>query len=212
MTHTPAPHDTAPHDTPTDDAQEQRPDIAGATAAPSPSRPPQHGERRAVVGIGIALASLLFIAASGMLYLRWATVREPMCFFIVEASTALRGAEVTVDGVKLLKPHAITIGRGERFAIPFYLDYGTYTVRVTMNGETVVDTEVVLDQKMPYQRLDLTQLQLPASSSATSSPPSPPSPSWGLGGGFPTTTSSPLLPRETDGLPPLPSGDDGVLR
>ena len=58
-----------------------------------------------VVGIGIALAALLFIATAGLLYLRWATMREPMCVFIVEASEALRGAEVSVDGVKLVRPH-----------------------------------------------------------------------------------------------------------
>ena len=62
------------------------------------------------------------------------------------------------------------IGRGERFAIPFYLEYGVYAVRMTLNGATVVETDVNLDEKKPYQRLDLTRVSAPLPSAATTSP------------------------------------------
>jgi hypothetical protein len=159
MTQTPAPDETA-------DAQQQEP-----VAAP--------GERRALVRFGIALAAALFVAAAGVLYLRWATMREPMCVFIVEATDALRGAEVAVDGINIAEPHTATIGRGERFAIPFYLDYGTYTVRVTMNAVAIVETEVTLDHNRPYQKIDLKDVQAPpppaptTSSSSSSTPRAP---------------------------------------
>jgi hypothetical protein len=149
MTQTPAPHhadDAPPH---------EHPIVPGAA------------ERRVVVRFGIALASVLFVAAAGVLYLRWATMRDPMCVFIVEAPQTLRGAEVSVGGINIAKPHTATIGRGERFAIPFYLDYGRYTVRVTMNDVAVVDTEVVLDHAKPYQKIDLKDVQPPPPQPAT---------------------------------------------
>ena len=170
MTQTPAPHDAAT------DAEQ-----------PDQQHPPASApDRRAVVRVGIALAALLFLAASGVLYLRWATMREPMCVFIVEAPTTLRGAEVTVDGINIAKPHTATIGRGERFAIPFYLEYGTYRVRITMNGAGIGETEVVLSEDDPYQKLDLKDL----------APPLPPPA---------TTMSAPRPPVELDAAPGLTS-------
>ena len=132
-----------------------------AVPAAAPAAVPPPRERRLLVMVTIALATLLFLAASGLLYLRWATMREPTCIFIVEAPTSLRGAEVTVDGVKLFEPHTVTIGRGERFAIPFYLDYGIYNVRVTLNGATVMTTEVDLRREAPYQKIDLSRFPPP---------------------------------------------------
>jgi hypothetical protein len=175
MMQTPAPHhadDAPPHEHPN-----------GPGAA----------ERRAVVRFGIALASVLFVAAAGVLYLRWATMREPMCVFIVEAPLTLRGAEVSVAGINISKPHTATIGRGERFAIPFYLDYGRYTVRVTMNDVAVVETEVVLDHAKPYQKIDLKDVQPPV---PTTTPT--------------TSRSTDFLPAETDALRGvLPPGGSG---
>ena len=57
-------------------------EMSGQPHEEPPSAPE---EGRAVVRIGIALAALLFIGTSGLLYLRWATMREPKCIFIVEA-------------------------------------------------------------------------------------------------------------------------------
>lgn len=171
---------------------------------PARQEPPpaaQPGERRTLVGAGMTLAALLFIGAGGLLYLRWATMREPMCLLIIHASAALRGAEVTVDGVGLPKPHVATIGIGERFSIPFYLDYGTYSVQVAMDPEQepFVNTEVTLTRENPGRRLDL--------STVTPPPPSPRSPST-------APTTMPLSPmwmpsdatRDLPTLTPPPGG------
>ena len=140
-------------------------------APPTPVVPPTSvastapRERKMAVAVGITLAAVLFLATSGLLYLRWATMREPTCIFIVDAPPAMRGAEITVDGVKLLQPHTATIGTGERFVVPFYLDYGAYSVRVTLNGATVADTQVDLTPKDPYQKINLAQFPPPLATS-----------------------------------------------
>jgi hypothetical protein len=132
-----------------------------------PVKSPAPSERKMAVAVGIALAAVLFLATAGLLYLRWVTMREPTCIFIVDSPPAMRGAEVTVDGVKLLHPHTVTIGAGERFALPFYLDYGVYSVRVTLNGATVVDTQVDLTPKDPYQKINLAQFPPPTIAAST---------------------------------------------
>jgi len=173
MTQPPAAHET-----------QYEPQAAAVPSSPSsPSSPaaaaassPEPTERRTAVGIGIALASIVFVAAAGLLYVRWATMHEPTCIFIVQAPNSMRGAEVTVDGVKLLRPHTTMIGAGERFAIPFYLDYGTYSVRISMNDATLFERELTFDHDKPYQRLDLSQFS--PSSPSTRSAPATSSSSW----------------------------------
>ena len=181
MTQPPAAHES------NDQSQATGASPSPASPASPASVPPETShprERRLAVGIGIALAALVFVAAAGLLYLRWATMREPTCIFIVEASPSLRGAEVTVDGVKLVRAHKSTIGAGERFSIPFYLDYGTYSVRVTMNDAVVFESDVVFDEDRSYRRLDLTQYTPPPARAGQS--------------GAATTSSS------SSWLPPLP--------
>jgi hypothetical protein len=172
-------------DTPHDPSHPPSPTHEGGTRHAS--------ERRVLVTVTIALASLLFCATAGLLYYRWATMREPMCIFIVEAPPTFRGAEVTVDGVSLPGPHTGVIGRGERFAIPFYLDYGTYDVRVTLNEATVTEAVIVLTRERPWQRIDLSPLPLPrgAPKSSASGPSTSPSsaPVW--------------IPSETSDVPAL---------
>lgn len=146
-----------------------------------------------VVGVGITLAALLFVGTAGLLYLRWATMSEPRCVLIVDASVALRGAAVTVDGVGLPQPHVGTIGVGERFSLPFYLNYGTYSVAVAMpDQEPFVSAEVTLTREEPGRRLDLTKV----------APPPPPSPS-SPGTAPSTVPDAPWMPEATRGLPSL---------
>ena len=127
-----------------------------------------------MVMVTIALAALLFLVASGVLYVRWATMREPTCLLVVEAPAALRGAEVRVDDPRMIQPHLVTIGVGERFAIPFYLDYGRYSVRVTLKDATVLDTQVELTHDAPAKKIDLSQFPLPPAPSATTTAPTTP--------------------------------------
>jgi hypothetical protein len=119
----------------------------------------------------IALTVLLFIVTSGLLYYRWVTMVEPTCVLIVETAPSLRGAEVQVDGLTLPKPHKVIIGSGERFALPFYLEPGEYSVQVTMAGNTLYDRKVVLTRSAPGLRLDLLALKPLVTTSAPATAP-----------------------------------------
>jgi hypothetical protein len=147
----------------------ETPHSAGAPASGvSPAPVAGAHERRTFVRAAIAAALLLFLVAEAVLYYRWATVREPTCVLIVDASPALRGAEVTVDNPGLSAPHKVTIGDGGRYAIPFYVRHGTYTVEVKLNEAEVYRAEVVLTPAVPGKKLDLTQFRPPATSPAAS--------------------------------------------
>ncbi len=109
---------------------------------------------------------LLFIAAQGLLFYRWVTVREPNSVLVVIGSEALRGAEVKVEGVGLHKPYQVKIGDAERLTLPFYLDRGTYTLTVTMNGETIyhLDFNIAADY---MQQVDLSKFRPPSPTTTT---------------------------------------------
>src|SRR3954453_13699695 len=97
-----------------------------------PARPahPAHAERKFLVLVAMFLAGCLFVGTAGLLYYRWWTSTEPSTAVIVTAGENLRGAEGTVEGLGLSKPHRAILGERERFALPFFLDPGIYTVRL----------------------------------------------------------------------------------
>lgn len=138
---------------------------------PMPSSPehPQTTERHTMVIAIIVCAVLLFLGTAGLLYFRWATMIEPTCVLVVDGGPKLRGAEVFVDGLGLPQPHKSTIGIGDRLALPFFLEPGQYTVRVTMNGNELLKTDVILTSQDRGRRLDLTQMHVP-----TTLPAAPP--------------------------------------
>ena len=107
---------------------------------------------------------------------------------------------MSVAGVNIAKPHTATIGRGERFAIPFYLEYGTYKVSVTMNDVPVVETEVLLDHNKPYQKIDLKDVPSPVPT--TSGATTPRSPDF--------LPANDALRGLSSPPPPFPGGGSGV--
>ena len=126
--------------------------------------PPAHShttERHTLVIAIICCAVMLFLGTAGLLYYRWATMIEPTCVLVVDGGPRLRGAEVSVDGLGLAQPHKSTIGVGDRLALPFFLEPGQYTVRVTMNGNDLLETEVILTAQDRGRRLDLTKMHIP---------------------------------------------------
>ena len=75
-------------------------------------------------------------------------LRNPLVLAIprggVETGAAIArelGAEVTVDGVRLKAPYTAKLTADRKFTIPFYLDKGLYTVRVTKDGVLVARHE-----------------------------------------------------------------------
>jgi hypothetical protein len=119
----------------------------------------------------IAMAVLLFAATEALLYYRWATMTEPTCLLIIDASEPLRGAQIEVDGIMLAGPHKVVIGDHDRFAVPFYLEPGRYAVKITMNDNPIFHTDVELTKEQRGMRLDLRKLTPPAPA-----PPPPPPP------------------------------------
>jgi hypothetical protein len=148
-------------------------DLATASNPPAdPPKPRDRGDRGPFVISMIGLAALLFVCTEGLLYYRWATMIEPTHVLIVETSELLKGAEITVSGVTI-QPYKVTVGAGGRYAIPFYVEPGHYSIKVTQNDQSLFEAEVDLGPRETGKRFDLTKLA-PAPSQASSTQPALP--------------------------------------
>lgn len=156
------------------------PDVPASPPSTPETRHAGHlGDRRTFVLVMIAIAILLFVATEGLLYYRWATMNEPTCILIIDAAEPLRGAVVSVDGVMLAAAHKVVIGDHDRFAIPFYLEPGRYTIKIKMNDTDLFHAEVDLTREKPGLRMDLRKLTPPPSALLPSTAPTgAPSPSF----------------------------------
>lgn len=118
----------------------------------------------------IALTAVICIAMVAVLFYRWVSLAEPEYMLIIAGTPAWAGATVTVDNVTLQKPHVRTLGGENGLKLPFYLDRGTYTVRIERDGETIIDDEVFIDVGKIWQ-MDLKKLeyliQTPATTRST---------------------------------------------
>ena len=128
-----------------------------------------HGNqaRRPFIVAMILIAGLLFIATEVLLYYRWATMTEPTCVLIVETAGPLKGAQVVVDGIMLAQPHKVTVGEKDRYSLPFYVEPGRYTVKVTQNDQVLFERDVDVSNKERGKKFDLTKLQPAATQRAT---------------------------------------------
>ena len=114
-------------------------------------------DRGPFIGTMIAIAAVLFLSTSVVLYWRWSTTTEPSCVITVDTSAAWRGAEVTVDAITLAKPHHVTVGDGDRFAFAIYVDPGIYTIKVMAADEVQLETNVEFAKPHQLWRVDLTR-------------------------------------------------------
>src|SRR5688500_10117766 len=103
--------------------------------APPPAVPTD-APSRAVVLFMILATAAVFVSLFVVLYVRWARAHEPSSVMIVEATPAFDGAEIVVDGMALAAPYKVTVGARPDRIIPFYLDRGNYTVRVSRDEKT----------------------------------------------------------------------------
>jgi hypothetical protein len=117
----------------------------------------------------ILIAVLLFVATEILLYYRWATMIEPTCVLVLYTGPQLKGAQVVVDGVLLPQPHKLIVGEGDRYALPFYVEPGLYTIKVKQNDQIVFDQSVEFATKERGRSFDLTKLP-PAPASASTLP------------------------------------------
>lgn len=138
---------------------------------PNPSESPvvKRHERGPFVVCMIALAFILFVAAEVLLYYRWATVTEPTCVLIIDAAEPLKGWDLIVDGFTLAAPYKTTIGAGGRYALPFYVEPGEYTVKIQRDGEMIYREKIPLMPPVRGRRLDLTMLR-PSPTTSTALP------------------------------------------
>jgi hypothetical protein len=110
-------------------------------AAPRADDPAEHRPGRTFTLLMIALTALLFAGMLALLFYKWATNREPTSVIVIEGTPKFEGAEVTVDGVRLNAPYTAKLTADRKFTMPFYLDKGLYTVRVTKDGRTVMEAD-----------------------------------------------------------------------
>jgi hypothetical protein len=114
-------------------------------------------DRRPFIFTMIAIAGLLFVATEALLYYRWATMSEPNSVLLVNAGAALKDAEISVDSIELAKPLRATVGVNDRYSIPFYVNPGTYDVRLKMAGEEQFHGSITVAART-MRTIDLTKL------------------------------------------------------
>ncbi len=122
-----------------------------------PNAPSADAPRRLLVLFMILSTAVIFVALFAILYFRWAGAQEPSSMMIVVATPAFDGAEVVVEGVALPEPYRVTVGRTGR-VIPFYLDRGSYTLRVLRDEKTIYSADFPLQSRQVI-RLDLKELE-----------------------------------------------------
>jgi|SRR6185437_577928 len=130
--------------------------VMTSTSTATAPDPPTRNRGPFIIAM-MVLAALLFLATAGLLYVRWATTVEPNCELIVSVGPALRGAEISVDGMTLPTAHRVTIGAENRFSQAFFLDPGTYDIKVTLNNELQFSTSVTM-RPWTEGTLDLTKV------------------------------------------------------
>jgi hypothetical protein len=132
-----------------------QPPTAPPTAPAEASPPPP---RRALVLLMILTTAALFVGLFAVLYLKWAGAQEPSSALVVTATPAFDGAEIVVEGVALPKPYRVRVDARRRKSIPFYLDRGSYTLRITLDDQPIYSYDFILEANRML-KLDLSQVE-----------------------------------------------------
>lgn len=131
-----------------------QPPHAGANA-PATTGAPRH----AVVLLMILTTTALFVGLFAVLYFRWAGAQEPSSALVVKTTPAFDGAEIVVEGVVLREPYRVRIGdRRGVTSIPFYLDRGSYTLRVLYGEREIHNLDFILEANRMIQ-VDLSRFE-----------------------------------------------------
>src|SRR4051812_23317101 len=122
------------------------------SSEPVGSIPSPHGAlaaaaapRRAMVLLMIVTTAAIFIGLFVILYLRWAGAQEPSSALIVAGPPVFDGVEIIVEGVALSEPYRVVVGPKTGHVIPFYLDRGSYTLRVARDDKTIYSGDFVMN-------------------------------------------------------------------
>jgi hypothetical protein len=134
---------------------------------PHPAATPGDSPRRTLVLFLIAATALLFLALFTVLYLRWSGAQEPSSAIVVSTTPAFEGAELIVEGIALPEPYHVTVGKRSGRDVPFYLDRGSYTLRIVFGDRTIYTADFALGQN-EWLKFDLSRLEhiLPSTTTA----------------------------------------------
>lgn len=106
----------------------------------------------------ILSTAVIFVALFAVLYFRWAQAQEPSSVIIIQATPAFDGTEIAIEGIALPAPYKVTVGPRPGRTIPFYLDRGSYTLRVSRDEKTIYAADFPLKNNQVI-RLDLKSLE-----------------------------------------------------
>jgi hypothetical protein len=122
--------------------------------------------RRALVLLMILATAALFVGLFAVLYFKWAGAQEPSSALVVTTTPAFNGAEIVVEGVALPKAYRVRVD-ARRKSIPFYLDRGSYTLRITLDDQPIYSYDFILEANRMI-KLDLSQVEdrLPTTAAA----------------------------------------------
>ena len=127
--------------------------------------------RRAIVLTMIVATAVIFIGLLTILYVRWAGLEEPSSVMLVSATPAFAGSEIIIEGVALRAPYRVTVGDVEGQQFPFYLDRGSYTLRIVRDDKPLYSADFLI-QHNKMLKIDLAKLEhlLPSPASASATP------------------------------------------
>jgi hypothetical protein len=135
--------------------------IGPAPADPSTASTPTPGEatpRRALVLFMIMATAALFVGLFAVLYFKWSGAQEPSSALVVGVTPAFEGAELVVEGVALAAPYRVRVDARRGKSIPFYLDRGSYTLRVMVDDRQIYANDFILDANRMI-KIDLSQFE-----------------------------------------------------
>jgi hypothetical protein len=118
-------------------AQYQHPTTATAPSADA--------QRRTLVKLLIFATATIFVGLFAVLYFRWAGAQEPSSAIVVTTTPAFDGTEIVIEGIALPEPYRVTVGSRPGSSIPFYLDRGSYTLRIVSGDRTIYSADFSLE-------------------------------------------------------------------
>jgi hypothetical protein len=125
---------TSIHSTPAAPAAPSNGNAAGVGAAAAPYPVPPGGR---LVRMIVVLCFAITIVATALIYWRWANVTVPSSYIIVQGGEEHVGTVVVVSSEH--HPDAMaTITPDNHYAATIFLHPGPYTLKATLNGETLV--------------------------------------------------------------------------
>ena len=126
---------------------------APAHTAGEGHHPPADPVRARLARMIVVFSLALTVVATALIYWRWASVKEPSSYIVVEGNEGHNGAVVVVRSPS--QPEAMaTLSPENGYAATIFLQPGTYTLTATLNGETLVHGELLaLHRRMRVLRL-----------------------------------------------------------